>query len=173
MIKRFLVLAAFAVAPVNASAATLTATFIDDFSPPSFDGASAGQVAFEIEFNDTLGTSAGVLEGSEFVSFNWINNPFTFGSSDFRELLANAPTVSGIIEGFRTADFPGTLNVANWVFAQAIGSGTLSTAASSVFSYSITGSNTSVVPVPAALPLLLGGLGGLSLLGWRRKQQTA
>jgi len=31
---------------------------------------------------------------------------------------------------------------------------------------------TSVVPIPAALPLFVGGLGGLVLLGWRRKRKV-
>ena len=33
--------------------------------------------------------------------------------------------------------------------------------------------NTATVPLPAALPLLLSGLGGMGLLGWRRKRKTA
>lgn len=33
--------------------------------------------------------------------------------------------------------------------------------------------NTSVVPVPAALPLFAGGLGLMGLVGWRRKRITA
>ena len=33
--------------------------------------------------------------------------------------------------------------------------------------------NASAVPLPAALPLFAGGLGGLGLLGWRRKRKKA
>lgn len=173
MYKRFFIVAAFAFAPLHANAATLTATFIDDFSVIGFEGASAGEAAFQIEFNDTLGSSAGVLEGSEFLSFNWLNNPFTFSGTEFRELLANVPTIAGVSEAFRTPDFPGSLNVSNWLFAQAIGSGTGNSIASTVFSYSITDSNTSVIPIPASLPLLLAGLGGLGFMSWRRKPRTA
>ena len=32
---------------------------------------------------------------------------------------------------------------------------------------------TSPVPLPAALPLVISGLGGMGLLGWRRKRKTA
>ena len=34
-------------------------------------------------------------------------------------------------------------------------------------------SSVSVVPIPAAFPLLAGGLGLIGLFGWRRKRRTA
>ncbi|MGR3321777.1 MAG: VPLPA-CTERM sorting domain-containing protein [Pseudooceanicola sp.] len=152
------------------TAATLTATFADDFNPNSFEGASGGTTAFEIDFDDTLGTMAGVLEGAEFLSFTWINNPFTFNGGDFRELLGNAPTIAGIVEAFTTPDFPGTPNPAVWVFRQAPGSGTNSVAGTDVFTYAITpDADPGVVPLPASLPILGAGLAGLFAIRRRKR----
>lgn len=39
------------------------------------------------------------------------------------------------------------------------------------YSYSQS-SDTSVVPVPAAMPLLAGGLGVMGLVGWRRRKNA-
>ena len=39
--------------------------------------------------------------------------------------------------------------------------------------YYLPGDTTTVIPLPAALPLFLGALGGLGFLGWRRRATTA
>jgi hypothetical protein len=36
----------------------------------------------------------------------------------------------------------------------------------------ISGMGVSPIPLPAALPLFAGGIGGLGLLGWRRKRKS-
>jgi hypothetical protein len=50
---------------------------------------------------------------------------------------------------------------------------TFKTGAFGVPGASITITDTSATPLPAALPLLASGLGALGLLGWRKKRRTA
>lgn len=166
-------------APGIATAATLTATFGSDvnLSALGFQGAVAGQTAFTIDFDDTLGNAVGVLEGSEFGSFAWVNNPFTIASTgqQFRTLLGVAPTIAGLVAGFfpPAVTQPFSPSSMNWIFREAPGSSTGSSIAVSVFTYSITlppppPPPVGAVPLPAGAFLLVGALAGIAALRRRR-----
>jgi hypothetical protein len=162
------------VAPGHVSAATLTATFGSDVSFFGFEGATAGQTAFVIDFDDSLGSAVGVLEQAEFGSFAWVNNPFTTSTGQqFRTLLGVAPSIADLVLGFAFSPF--SLQNVNWVFRQDPGTATGTAIAASAFTYSITRPtppvdpvDPSVVPLPAAAWMLLAGMGGLAALRRRR-----
>ena len=171
--KNFAILAALAVSMSagTAGAATLTATFAGDFTPSGAGfGANDGDVAFAVVFDDSLGSNAGVLEGSEFISFSWITNPFTDTSGPQRTLLFSAPSIPGFVEGFRLEG--GTTPLATrWLFGQTVGSGTASFIESSAFTYQISGLTPppAPIPLPASGVLLLSGFAGLVTLRRRRR----
>ena len=81
-------------------------------------------------------------------------------------------------ESFDVSNYTGGSGGFGVVFDQAISSVTFST----TWGYDLsdmddlhykTASSVSTVPVPAGLPLLVSGLGGLGLMGWRRKRAAA
>jgi len=170
------------IAPGTVSTATLTATCARDVSFAGFEGAVAGQTAFVIDFDDSLGSTTGVLEEVEFTSFAWVNNPFTRTIADpsfgeqFRTLLGNVPGIAGVSERFLIPHVtqPTSLQDVNWIFRQATASSTVSNIAVSAFTYSVTlpppvdPVDPSVVPLPAAGWMPLAGVGGLAALRRRR-----
>jgi hypothetical protein len=157
-------------------AATLTATFATDVAPFSgWVGASSGDTAFVIEFDDSLGGTIGVLEQEEFISFDWVTNPYTTASGDeARTFIGGIPTIPGLTEGWNpiTAGAGPTPSTTFWRFQQAPNSSTSSVLSVNTFSYAIVlPPPPSAVPLPAALPLLGAGLFGL--LALRRRRRTA
>lgn len=147
------------------SAATLTATFNTNVTALGFDGSLAGETAFVIEFDDTEGTIAGVLEEDEFLSFAWVNNPFTIGVNEFFTVLGVAPSIAGVVDGFAFTPFSAQNN--NWVFGQETGGPTGTSVAVGSFTYSTAlppPPPLPPVPLPAAGFLLIGALGGLAAL---------
>jgi hypothetical protein len=160
-------------APGMASAATLTATFSTDVSFFGFEGGVAGDTAFVIDFDDSLGSIDGVLEGDEFLSFAWVNNPFTIVATgeEFRTLLAVAPSIPGAVSGFVVPYITNPFSLQNnfWVFRQAPNTSTGSAIAATSFTYAVTlPPSVSPVPLPAAGILLVGALGGLAAVRRRR-----
>ena len=166
----------------GASAATLTATYNGDF-PGDTTGYGAGnglngQVAFVIEFDDSIGTQNGIFEfdrtgvnlANELTSFTWSNNPFYGGSQTMadpgtRTRLWVAADVTGFSEG---VGLPNNF----WIFVNQT-SATQSLVDRSRFSYSLSaGPTTSAVPLPAGAVLLVSALAGIGLMRQRRHKEA-
>jgi hypothetical protein len=152
----------------SAGAATLTATY-DGFTQTSGSAFNPlvtvdGNVAFVIDFDDTLGSMPGILEEIEFGTFMWINDPY----GGTRNLLRTAPGVSGFIEAFRLSGGTGTSPF--WTFAVSVGSSTQNLVSADSFTYRVD-PDPSVIPLPPAAAMMLAGLGGLAAV--RRRRNTA
>jgi|GEM_PF-2736434 len=126
----------------------------------------------------------GLFEGepARFSSFTWdfaeAITGFHLTLGDFESGFTMSFDEGTGVEVFDLHSFTSGSGPFGFQFDQAISSITFSTTWNYDLSsmddlYYKIASNTSVVPVPAALPLLLGGLGGLGFLGWRNKRITA
>ncbi|HET7805768.1 MAG TPA: hypothetical protein VFL53_16115 [Pseudolabrys sp.] len=129
------------------------------------DGAVTGQeVLFSVSFTTPFSLPSGhyffvpeVQVTTAGGNFFWLSapSPIVDGTGPF------SPDLQGWI---RNADLaPDWLRVGTDV----VGAGEFN------FAFSLQGDIASETPLPATLPLFAGGLGALSLLGWRRKQARA
>lgn len=161
-----------------ADAATLTAFYNDsDYTSnsvviqakPDPLVAIPGNAAFQISFDDTLGTQSGVLEQTEFLSFSWINDPYAGSRSDFRVV-----PLTSFSEYFRLDGNPPAPATNFWVFGLS-SSSTTSLFSPTAFNYTFDAQiqppppNQAAIPLPPAMALMLVGLGGLAAVGRRKR----
>ena len=143
-------------------------TVTADNAPPLKSGSGTG-------FNTRVGTETftqaiGLTTLDSFPTFV----TFTLALGPLKDVLVdflNADT-NGLVSFMMASDVPPQLNDAPsfsiWT-KEGQAAGTLAAVAPTL---TVTVAP-SVVPVPAALPLLLSGLAGLGIVGWRRKQKAA
>jgi hypothetical protein len=156
-------------------------TFTDTYSTAAL--AEAAITGFSFEFSDGETLSLADLKASG----NTITTGKTWATSNFLSPTTGTPTGYYLITsinfgGHKT--FPGTTSAGNYQIAEGAGLvGNVAPGSNNV-TPGIGGPAASVdagywelqptaVPVPAALPLLLSGIGGLAMLGRRRKLLTA
>lgn len=129
------------------------------------------------EFQLAWGTS-----GNRFDSFTWdfaeSITGFFVTLSGFQSMFSMTFDEGTGSETFDITDAVGGSGLFGVVFDQAITSLTFSTTWAYDFAamddlYYKTESSVSAVPIPAGLPLLLSAIGGLGLMGWRKKRATA
>ncbi len=162
LIKKYLLWALLALwfVPSWANAASI------NFNPDSvFD---FGNVSVGTTASQTVSVTFDYRDPEFFTdtSFAELQDPFTRAVSNcsYRGcdlLIQFAPTVAGVF----------TQDMSVILFFKVIG-GRGDKDASISRTYTVTGTGISSVPVPAALPLLASGIGGLGLIGWRRKRNT-
>ena len=130
------------------------------------------------EFQQAWGAGA----GNRYDSFTWVfAEPITgffVTLIDFEVVFSMAFDEGTGNESFDVSNYTGGSGGFGVIFDQAISSVTFSTTWGYDISamndlYYKTASSVSTVPVPAGLPLLVSGLGGLGLMGWRRKRAAA
>ena len=153
--RSFLVFCAIACAIGTASsAATLTAS-------PVSTGQDIG--LFTIEFTD--GNANGLLDYDEITSFPPVNTGTIFAGSQDAVRILQIPTIDGISV---SGGFLGEALDGIWVFEVENGNTTVQN--KSDWTYSLSGIESTPVPVPASVLFLLGGVFGLA--GLRRLKQT-
>lgn len=149
-----------------AQAATLDATW----NPGSALGAFNSGPAFSIQFDDDNGN--GLFDVSEQNSFSGIS--VIWAGNTTSQLYTILGAVDPIA-GFTDAPPASTFVYDVWTFYVGPGSGTFAQISTNSFIYSLSGlggdptvGDSTVVPVPAALPLLLSGIG--ALFAFRRRR---
>ena len=108
--------------------------------------------AFSIEFDDSLGTQAGILEFSELTSFSGITYQVNAAGTLFSHSnVFDWPEIAGVAVD---TGFPFN---AGWRLGDAF---VVNTLGANLFSYNIRANE---VPLPAGFLLLLTGIGGLTI----------
>jgi len=129
-----------------------TATLTGKFKLGSFDGNSGNSIGT---------TESGYVTyngGADTVTFNWFGG-ILVGDADL-------DLISGNIWLLTLNDYDSSLGNSVTFFA---GCGVGASGCGTDNDYLVAAADVAVVPIPAALPLFLSALGGLGLIGWRRK----
>ena len=184
------------VAPVRAATVTDFITFTDvgayaiDGDPThGYQGAATATGSFNITFDPTQLYLTQSITGfvtnltysitdpffaSSPLPLNTITQ-FAFDGSGTLTLYSNAASGKAIVG---TPDI--AIGINGWAYGEASSvwysqdqyGHTLTTSGEATIN-DVTGQGPGQAPVPAALPLFVTGLGGLGLLGWRRKKRAA
>ena len=119
-------------------------------------------------FSITGGVGSGTFTNSTFVLSN--NSGIIGGFSD---ATGNAAILLTTNAAFGTYDLSTSLSPVSGTATTNQGRQNPTTAGPLVFNFNTTATfSADVVPLPAALPLFATGIGGLGLLGWRRKRKA-
>ena len=110
------------------------------------------------------GSAGGTISGDGLsATFDAADNPFSSPSNFFGCLFFECDLGGNPINFVISASNPGFINEQDVLYASA------DNAAASMHMTAAT----TTTPLPSALPLFATGLGGLGLLGWRRKRKNA
>lgn len=157
-------------------AAAATIDYTVTFGASSFSGAPVGFVLGEFAFS--LDPAA---NGSGSVTNNFLNlavGALSFDYSKALDLLFIGGDLNDVF-GQQSGTDDLILRVKNFTTSPTFSFFSYTSAGSPGFFDSSNGSvhveafNTTVTPIPAALPLFLSAIGGLGFVGWRRRKSAA
>lgn len=143
---------------VTFNAAGLGVAGNPDFQPGQIDGqpiASSESIMFDFGFDRVLDSIGfGDWDGFDDLTLTWDGGSTTYGPGALSTAVFASLVPGGVVSSFLTV-------TASGVFPEGF-----------IFGddqFTVASLTVSSVPVPAALPLLVGGLGILGFAGWRRK----
>jgi len=161
--------------PSVAHASTVESfTFTGTCSDCGASGGSGIATGTLVLQNYTLGTTLGIAQASDFVSFTYnsiLQGTLTVSSSELNGLFVvlndNLPNAEDVTINWTSTfvfNFETFASGTDWILTR----GTPVDTGTNLGTWSA-----SATPLPATLPLFATGLGAVGLLGWRRKRKAA